>query len=98
MRDFLIDEDGKFQVANGDLVTGFSDIQHQRLLLETKKGDYKHKPSISVGAAGFLKDEDERGLLAEIKTRYEQDGAAVDLLKIESGELVIDAEYRSQNQ
>lgn len=88
----LIDNDLK--IADGDLVVGNSDEQHQELLIVCSKGDFKEKPTVCVGSYEFLKDEDISGLLAEIKKEFERDGLQVNALaQGADGKLMIDAHY-----
>lgn len=92
MKDFLL-ENNDLKIENGDLVTGNSDLQHQDLLLGTFKGEWKEKPTMGVGAAGYLKDEDFQGLMAEIKQEFERDGMQVKGIEITDDKINIDAVY-----
>ncbi len=93
MNDFLLDIDNDLQIANGDLVTGESTLQHQNLLLISSKGAWKENPTVGVGAAGFLKDEDVNGLLAEIKQEFEKDGMKVNSIEYKDDKITTDAHY-----
>lgn len=93
MKDILLDTDGDLRIENGDLVTGTSDVQNQELLLKTFKGEWKENPTIAVGAAGFLKEEDVQGLAAEIKQEFERDGMNVKGIEITTEKINVDAGY-----
>jgi hypothetical protein len=93
MQDILLHTDGDLQTDAGDLVIGYSDGQHQNLLLQTFKGEWKDNPTIAVGAAGFLKDEDVHGLSAEIKQEFERDGMNVAAIEITTEKISVDASY-----
>ena len=93
MKDFLLDIDDDLQCANGDLVVGESTTQHQNLLLLSSKGAWKENPTVGVGAAGFLKDEDVNGLLAEIKEQFEKDGMKVNNIYYSNDKITTDANY-----
>lgn len=93
MNDILLDSGFDLMIGNGDLATGNSDLQHQQLLLACNKGDFKENPAVCVGAAGWLKDEDESGLLAEVKKEFEKDGLEVKEVIMTDGKLNIDANY-----
>ena len=93
MTDILLDTDGDLKIENGDLVLGYSDTQHQNLLLVTFKGQWKEKPTMGVGAAGFLKDEDVQGLAAEIKQEFERDGMRVNKIEVTTENIKVDAAY-----
>jgi hypothetical protein len=93
MKDCLLDIDNDLQFANGDFVTGESTQQHQNLLLISSKGAWKENPTVGVGAAGFLKDDDVNGLLAEIKQQFEKDGMKVKSIDYKDEKINIDASY-----
>lgn len=93
MKDILLDEIGDLQITNGDLVIGTSDLQHQQLLLQTFKGEWKENPTIAVGAAGFLKDDNVQALAAEIKQEFERDGMQVKAIEVTTEKINIDAAY-----
>lgn len=93
MQDLILTEALDLQIENGDLLIGKSHQQHQQLLLITAKGDWKENPTIGVGAAGYLKDQDINGLLGEVKKEFERDGMQVNTLAYLNGEIVVDAYY-----
>jgi hypothetical protein len=94
MKDILIDNTTyEEKITNGDFVTGESTLQHQKLLLETAKGDWKESPVVGVGAAAYLKEEDESGLLTEIKSQFELDGMNVKKVAYNNEQITIDANY-----
>jgi phosphoheptose isomerase len=93
MTDILLDEDYDLKITNGDLVTGTSDLQQQQLLLQTFKGEWKEKPTMAVGAAGFLKDADAQGLAAEIKQEFERDGMTINGIEVTTDKINVDAIY-----
>lgn len=93
MNDFLLDNDKDIKTLGGDLVIGRSDEQHQELLLITNKGEWKEKPTMAVGLAGFLKDDDANGALAEIKQEFERDGMNVNYIGFVNEKIEIDAAY-----
>lgn len=93
MKDILLDDDGDLKIVNGDFVIGTSDVQNQQLLLLTFKGEWKEKPTMAVGAAGFLKDGDAQGLAAEIKQEFERDGMTVKGIQVTTDKINVDAAY-----
>jgi hypothetical protein len=94
MKDILLNSDFDLEIVDGDLVIGESTTQHQQLLLLTNKGDWKENPLVGVGATGFLKEENESGLMQEIRIQFEKDGMEVNNISIQSGAIEIDAKYK----
>lgn len=95
MLDILLNDTGDLKFQNNDVVMGESTEQHQRLLLLAHKGDYKESPTVGVNATLFLKDEDNGGLLASIKSEFEKDGMKVNNIAITGEKLTIDARYKN---
>lgn len=93
MNDILLNTDLDLDFVNGDLVIGDATKQNQQLLVISSKGDWKENPTIGVGAAGYLKDEDEAGLMAEIKTQFEKDGMKVSAIKVSNENIEVSASY-----
>lgn len=93
MKDFLLDMTGKTLFADGDIRTGESDRQHQDHLIRCAKGSFKQFPATCVGAADFLEDEDEGGLVREVRNQFTADGMTVRRIAIEDGKLKVDASY-----
>ncbi len=90
MIDLLLDGTGDIAIP---LQRGESSLQHQKLLLQTIKGDWKEQPTVGVMAAGYLKDDNESGFLNAIKIEFERDGMQVNELKIEDENIIINANY-----
>lgn len=95
MIDILHDINGDLLTANGDLVIGVSDQQHQQDLILSEKGSIKQFPDAGVGAASFLESEDVAGLLREIGLQFTADGMDVKELSMKAdGTLYINAPYK----
>lgn len=95
MNDFKLNTNLDMETANGDFVTGNSTNEHQELLLWSGKGEWKENPTIGVGVAFYLKDENPNDLLGEIKKEFERDGMTVREVKIEGDNIKVDAAYGS---
>lgn len=93
MNDVLLGEDYDLQIADGDLVVGLSDNQHQACLLLAEKGSFKQFPTMGVGLTNFLKDDSPADLLREVRLEFSTDGMKVKSLGMENGKLLIDASY-----
>lgn len=93
MKDFKLDFTAKTLFAGGDIRTGDTDEQNQRLLLQCEKGSFKEFPGTCVGAATYLEDEDNSDLLREIRTQFTADGMTVRKVVVEQGAIKIDAKY-----
>lgn len=79
----------------GDFVKIESTAQHQRQLLLNNKGDFKESPTVCVGAALFLDEDDGmQHLMREITAQYTADGMDVRGIYLNSrGEIVSEAAY-----
>lgn len=96
MEDILLTEGFELQFENGQLVRGKSTEQHQKLLIITDKGDWRFSPEMGVSARSYLKDdEDNGGLLPELKEQFERDGMTVKELKLLSDRIIVNAEYKN---
>lgn len=94
MKDILLNESLDLDLHAGDLATGFSDLQHQQLLLMTNRGNIKEFPAIGIDAFGYLQDNDTSALLREIRRQFTADGMEVKTINItNTGQLNIDAAY-----
>ncbi|MGN7820929.1 hypothetical protein ACTJJB_12410 [Chitinophaga sp. 22536] len=94
MKDILFNKDIDLDIANGDLVAGFSTLQHQEMLLINNKGSFKEFPTIGVDAFGYLQDNNIGDLLRELQMQFAGDGMQVKSVDInDKGELNIDAAY-----
>lgn len=92
-KDFLLDETGDLQIANGDFVIGESTKQEIQLLLTTKKGEWKQNPLVGGNLQQFLKQRDgQTAALREINIQLKNDGLTVNKVNIEADNLTIDAE------
>lgn len=81
--------------GDGDFIKTESTAQHQRQLLLNNKGDFKESPTVCVGAALFLDEDDGmQNLMREITAQYSADGMDVRSLSLNArGEIVSNAEY-----
>ena len=92
--DILLDEDGDLLLdENGEPVVGDVTQQNQKLLLSTRKGDWKLYPLVGVGIEDYLNDEGKSDLLREIRLQLKQDGLKINSIKVESNKIKIDARY-----
>lgn len=93
MVDILIDSQNELAISNGDFDLGESTSQHQLLLLQSSKGDWRQSPATGVSLKEYLKEESPELILPEIKEQFELDGMNVNALTINNGSLNIDASY-----
>lgn len=80
--------------ANGDFVAAESTLIHQKNLLQHGKGQYKDFPLTGVGAEEYLNDEDPNDFLQEVHRQFSKDGMRVKSVKMVTGKLQVDAEYK----
>lgn len=93
-RDILLNENFDLQIANGDLVTGESTYQNQRILLVADKGEFKSEPKTGVGAKRYLESERPDEFAREIRQQFIGDGMKVEEIKIADNlEINIKANY-----
>jgi len=93
MKDFVIDFDAKTLFKDGDINTGESDRQNQRLLLVCEKGSFKEFPATGVGASTYLEDESADALIREVRTQFVADGQTVNKIEYKDGQIKVDAKY-----
>ncbi|SHM20719.1 oxidase [Chitinophaga sp. CF418] len=94
MKDILLNEELDLDIRAGDLNAGYSDLQHQELILINNRGNIKEFPVVGVDAFGYLQDNDTAALLQEIRRQFTADGMRVKTINIkDDGQLNIDAVY-----
>ena len=80
------------QITRG-IVVGGALYQNQALILQAAKGEYKEYPTLGVGIAAMVNDNDLTDWKREIALQLEGDGMRVDKLEITAQKLVVDASY-----
>ncbi len=95
MQDILIDETGDLGISGGDLLIGFSDLQHQEHLLVAQKGMYKQNPDVGVGMETFLRDSEIEDMIDEVRAEFIKDGMTINKLRFDeaSGNFEYAANY-----
>ncbi|WP_448529202.1 hypothetical protein [Raineya sp.] len=94
MKDIILDENTDLIFLNGDFKIFESTLQHQKLLLFTAKGHWKHAPEVGVGVENYFLNENYAGLLQETRKQLVMDGMSVGDIQVTNfGELQIKAEY-----
>jgi hypothetical protein len=93
MFDLIIDSD--LQTDGGDFVVSESTAQHEKLLIESNKGEWRQYPLCGVGIARYINDETPGSLITAIKTELKNDGMNVNGVSIspDTGNIEIDAYY-----
>lgn len=84
--DILLNEQNEVLIVDGDFVTGQSDQQHVKHIVEAFKGEYKSTPLVGFGALNWLKRDDkiESEFRRDLKIQLENDGytdATIDISK-----------------
>ena len=92
--DILLDSDVDIMFADGDFLTGDSTMQNQYLILATHKGEWKEKPFIGAGLKDMIGDDDAVYWKHRITEELKRDGMDVKDIKINNGQININAEYR----
>jgi len=95
MNDLLLDTDNDLIIDNNELSIGFSDYQHQQLILLMQKGELKESPLATVGIVNYLRESDIEGMLHEVRRCFVEDGMTVSKLNYneQNGNLDFDATY-----
>jgi len=86
--------------SNGLILSGMvvGDVtkQNQRIILLAEKGEIKEAPTLGVGIASFIDDDNPSDLLREICENLRDDGQTVRSCRFnDSGKLEIDGGYES---
>lgn len=93
MKDIKI-SNGDIEFVNGDFAIIDSDLQHQQLIIQSSKGEWKESPEVGVGIIDYLADDRPEALLIEIKKQLQYDGVKVSNVKfLENGNLQVDGTY-----
>lgn len=71
-----------------------SDINQQRDIIISNKGDFKFSPHVGVGITSFLNDEDYTPMFIETKRQLQHDGMYISNISInDKKQLVINGNY-----
>lgn len=81
--DLLLGADLDLDVRGGDFAIGESTKQHQGLILETEKGEWRENPAVGVGITSMLLDDAAAGdIMLEIQQQMEADGQTISQLTV----------------
>jgi hypothetical protein len=95
-KDIITDNDSDLNISNGDLLISESDSQHIDHILTANKGHFKQSPLIGAGIIEFINNSaSEQEIRQRIKLQLESDGFSVRQVKINSGNIEIDAERKT---
>ena len=93
--DLLLDiQHDKFGRIKQGICLGETTPQNQTFLLVAHKGEFKENPTIGVGLSDVLNDHDFNYWKRLITSELERDGQRIDLLKLTSEGLQIEAHYQ----
>jgi hypothetical protein len=87
--DILLNQDNDLLIAGGDLVTGLSDEQHIRHLLEAAPGHYKQHPMTGANAVAMVGGADQGGLRRDVRLQLLADGYSVSQIIIKDNTIHI---------
>jgi len=92
--DVKLNDSYDLQISNGDFAVGESTAQHERLLIESNKGEWRQYPTCGVGIMRYIHDESPGDLITAIKTELRNDGMNVAGISVsDDGKIEIDASY-----
>ncbi|MBP1637448.1 MAG: uncharacterized protein H6Q18_237 [Bacteroidetes bacterium] len=93
--DIKVVRDAEWKIVSGFQI-GDVTRQNQQTIILAQKGEIKEAPTLGVGLASFVDDDDPSDLLREIRVNLREDGQVVNLCGFNSsGKLVVDANYES---
>lgn len=84
---------GDLYAVGGVLAFGDITLQNQTLIITSQPGAFKLSPTVGVGAANALLDNDELLLRADITAQLRADGQTVRKITRQANHLYIDANY-----
>lgn len=67
--------------------------QNQAIILMIRKGELKEDPTIGVGLSDMLLEHDLMAIRTEIRQQLELDQQTVDVVKVTSSDVIIEAHY-----
>lgn len=90
------DDTCDIKIQNGHLALGDTMAQNQYLILMSQKGEVKEHPTLGVGIADMLNDNDVLSWKRKVRVGLQADGMEVDKLDIDSDGHIKDlsAKYR----
>ena len=95
VQDIMLDDNQDLMIAAGDFAVAESTQQHERMTIESAKGDWRQFPIFGVDIQRYLNDETPGDLVSAIKTELKNDGMIGVRVKInpQTGDILIDGEY-----
>lgn len=87
--------DNDLQIANNDIVIGYSNAQHIEHLLVTLPATLLEDETVGVDLENYINDNDEDGMILKIQQQLTKDGAVVNNIFFDeqTGDLFTDANY-----
>jgi hypothetical protein len=80
-------------VSNGSLVVGDTLYQHQYLILQAQKGEFKENPTLGVGINDMANDDGLNEWKKSIREEFAKDGMKVNELNISTTGIELKADY-----
>ena len=89
----LIGADYQPLISDGALQLGEITPQNQAIIIQCHKGEIKENPALGVGISDMLLDQDPLYWRTRIREALELDGQVVELIKLSTSEVLINAHY-----
>lgn len=90
--DYLLENNGRMQIKNGDFVIGDSDQQEIELLLISSPGDWKENPAVGVNLPQLVKSRStETSIKKVINEQLIADGFKKVTIKLDYPNIEVDA-------
>jgi len=93
--DMLLEADNDLKLTpGGDIDIGDATLQHQALLLQSQKGEWKQSPATGIGVEDFIADDLLIEMENEIRKQLIADGMTIQQLDVfEDGSINLTATY-----
>lgn len=93
MNDYILNDTGDLKIEGGDFAVAESIQQETKLLLISKKGEWKNQPLVGANIQQYLKQrEGITDAIREGKIQLKNDGKIVNYLRIEGNKISVDTD------
>ncbi len=91
MKDLLLNTDGDLLIVDGDFAIGESNGDDIQLIIASTPGDWKQFPNCGANATLEINNSDAYAFKLRIEEQLKADGFTVNYVKLNNGEVEVDA-------